>query len=263
VATVLDVHCMEESRVESLQVETKLSRAEALVSAARLNAPELSAQVKFALEYCLAAALLILAGPVVLLCALLVRLTSRGPAFYSQVRIGRGGRPFRIYKLRTMYHECELRSGPQWSVKGDPRVTPLGRFLRRSHLDELPQLWNILKGDMSLVGPRPERPEFVPKLAEAIPLYELRLLVRPGVTGLAQVQLPPDTDLASVRLKLSYDLFYACHLSLWGDLRILAATACKVFGAPFSFIRVSLGFPLHCEVERHYGKLQRDCGAGC
>lgn len=170
--------------------------------------------------------------PVLLLAALLIKLTSRGPVFYSQVRLGRFGRPFLIYKLRTMSHECERNSGACWSQPGDPRVTPLGRFLRASHLDELPQLWNILRGDMSVVGPRPERPEFVPVLEQAIPHYRSRLDVRPGVTGLAQVQLPPDSDIASVRLKVAHDLYYIRHLSFWLDVRILACTVLHVFGIP-------------------------------
>src|SRR5262249_29092378 len=116
----------------------------------------LDAVLKPALDFLVALALLLLATPVILVCAALVRLTSRGPAFYSQLRLGRHGRPFRIYKLRTMAHDCEKAGGAQWSRPGDPRVTPLGRFLRKTHLDELPQLWNVLRGDMSLVGPRPE-----------------------------------------------------------------------------------------------------------
>ena len=106
------------------------------------------------------------------------------------MRLGKNGRPFRLHKIRTMRHDCEKATGPRWAVPGDPRITPLGRFLRQTHLDELPQLWNVLRGEMSLVGPRPERPEFVPDLEQAIPHYRDRLLVRPGVTGLAQVQLP-------------------------------------------------------------------------
>jgi lipopolysaccharide/colanic/teichoic acid biosynthesis glycosyltransferase len=176
----------------------------------------------------LALILLILASPIILVAAVLVRLTSRGPAFYSQTRTGLGGRPFTIYKLRSMYHNCELRSGPQWSQRGDSRVTPLGRFLRASHIDELPQLWNILKGDMSLVGPRPERPEFVLRLEQAIPHYAERLCVLPGVTGLAQIHLGPDTDLASVERKLAMDLYYIQHIGLWFDLKIIVATALHV-----------------------------------
>jgi lipopolysaccharide/colanic/teichoic acid biosynthesis glycosyltransferase len=168
--------------------------------------------------------LLVVTSPLILVSALLVRLTSSGPAFYSQTRIGKNGRLFTIYKLRTMYHNCESTSGPRWSTPGDARITPLGRILRRTHLDELPQLWNVVRGDMALIGPRPERPEFIPNLAQALHHYTDRLLVRPGMTGLAQVQLPPDTDLASVRRKLAYDLYYVRYVS-WGlDLRILIGT---------------------------------------
>ena len=150
---------------------------------------------KPAAEFVFAFALLVLSSPVILLTAVLVKLTSRGPAFYSQFRLGKNGRPFLMFKLRTMYRDAECASGACWSIKGDPRVTPLGRFLRKTHLDELPQLWNVLRGDMSLVGPRPERPEFVPTLEKAVPGYRDRLLVKPGVTGLAQVRLEADTDL--------------------------------------------------------------------
>jgi lipopolysaccharide/colanic/teichoic acid biosynthesis glycosyltransferase len=176
---------------------------------------------KAALDFTAALALFVLSAPLLLVLALLVRLTSRGPAFYTQIRVGRHGRPFKIYKLRTMTHACERQTGPRWSPPGDSRVTPFGRFLRKTHLDELPQLLNVLKGDMSLVGPRPERPEFFPALEQEIPRYRERLQVRPGVTGLAQVQLPPDTDLDSVRRKLAYDLYYIRHLGPWLDLRII------------------------------------------
>ena len=187
---------------------------------------------KPALDTILALLLAFVTLPVLLLAAVLVKLTSRGPVLYSQIRLGRHGKPFSIYKLRTMYHECERVSGVCWSQPGDPRVTPLGRLLRATHLDELPQLWNILRGDMSIVGPRPERPEFASSLERAIPEYANRLLVRPGVTGLAQVQLPPDSDLASVRLKVAHDLYYLRHFSCWLDVRILACTALHLFGIP-------------------------------
>ncbi|MFO0877272.1 MAG: sugar transferase [Gemmataceae bacterium] len=170
----------------------------------------------------------LLALPIILLAALLVKLTSRGPIFYCQTRVGRNGKPFTIWKLRSMYHNCEQMSGIVWSKKGDPRVTPVGRFLRRSHIDELPQLLNILRGEMSLVGPRPERPEFVPQLEAAIPRYRDRLLVLPGVTGLAQIHLGPDTDLASVERKLAMDLYYVKTISFWNDLKIVVATAIHV-----------------------------------
>jgi lipopolysaccharide/colanic/teichoic acid biosynthesis glycosyltransferase len=200
-------------------------------------------RVKGAADFVAACCLLVPATPLILLAALLVKLTSRGPAFYSQTRLGRFGRPFAIYKMRTMYHDCEKHSGPRWSTAGDPRITPVGRFLRRTHLDELPQLWNVLRGDMSLVGPRPERPEFVPALERSLPNYRGRLLVRPGVTGLAQVQLPADSDMESVRRKLTYDLYYVRGMGPWLDLRIVGATALKVFGVPFTALRVLFFMP--------------------
>jgi lipopolysaccharide/colanic/teichoic acid biosynthesis glycosyltransferase len=180
--------------------------------------------------------LLLLSAPVILLGALLVKLTSSGPAFYAQTRSGKDGKPFSIYKLRTMYHNCESQSGPRWSTPGDSRITPLGRFLRRSHIDELPQLWNVVRGDMSLIGPRPERPEFIPSLAQKLPHYTDRLLVRPGMTGMAQVQLPPDTDLDSVRRKLAYDLYYVRYVNPWLDLRILAGTFFYLLRMPLDFL---------------------------
>jgi lipopolysaccharide/colanic/teichoic acid biosynthesis glycosyltransferase len=179
-----------------------------------------------------AAVLFVLTFPVMFLVAALVRLTSRGPAFYSQTRVGLDGKPFRIYKFRTMRHNCEKDTGAQWSRPGDSRITWLGRILRVTHLDELPQLFNVLLGHMSLVGPRPERPEFVPQLAAAIPGYADRLRVRPGVTGLAQVYLPADTDLASVQRKLAYDRWYIENRTLWLDIRLIACTALKVFCLP-------------------------------
>jgi lipopolysaccharide/colanic/teichoic acid biosynthesis glycosyltransferase len=210
---------------------------------------------KVVVEFLTAAALLVLTAPLILLSALLVKLTSQGPAFYTQTRLGRSGRPYTIYKLRTMTNNCERQSGVRWATANDPRITPLGRFLRKSHLDELPQLWNVLKGDMSLVGPRPERPEFVPALEKAFPHYRQRLLVRPGVTGLAQIQLPADTDLESVRRKLAYDLFYVRHASLWLDLRILAGTAFKMVGTPFPFLRKLFLMPSVEVIEDAYRSL--------
>jgi lipopolysaccharide/colanic/teichoic acid biosynthesis glycosyltransferase len=217
--------------------------------------------LKTAVEFVAALGILVLTAPTILVCALLVRLTSRGPAFYSQLRLGQFGRPYRIYKLRTMYHNCESSSGPKWSQVGDPRITPLGRFLRRTHLDELPQLLNVLRGDMALVGPRPERPEFVPTLEEALPLYRGRLLVRPGVTGLAQLQLPPDTDLESVRRKLAYDLCYVQTAGLWLDLRLVAGTALLLLGASCPFLRAAFSLPSQQAVERGYRELLATRGA--
>lgn len=204
---------------------------------------------KGVLDRILSLILLVITGPLILLAAGLVKLTSRGPAFYSQTRLGKYGRPFKIYKIRTMVDNCEQLTGPRWAVPCDPYVTAIGRILRYTHLDELPQLWNVLWGEMSLVGPRPERPEFIPVLAESIPCYPDRLLIRPGMTGLAQVQLPGDTDLESVRRKLVYDLYYLQWLGPWLDLRILLCTACKVLGIPFAVSQKLFWVPSGAAVE--------------
>src|SRR4051812_6541463 len=186
--------------------------------------------VKTLFDFGAALTLLVLTAPLIVLAMALVKLTSRGPALYAQTRLGKYGQPFTLYKIRTMTHDCESLTGPCWSLPGDSRVTIVGRWLRRTHLDELPQLWNVLTGDMSLVGPRPERPEFLPKLEQVIPHYRRRLQVRPGVTGLAQVQLPPDTDLASVEIKTAYDLSYVRTLGFGLDMRLCWATFFKMLG---------------------------------
>jgi lipopolysaccharide/colanic/teichoic acid biosynthesis glycosyltransferase len=159
---------------------------------------------------------------------LLVRLTSRGPGIYTQTRLGAGGIPFRIFKIRTMVHNCESLTGPRWAVPGDPRVTPVGFVLRATHIDELPQLWNVLVGDMSLIGPRPERPEIAEQLVREIPRYYERLAMKPGISGLAQVQLPPDTEVKNVADKLLLDLTYIDRVGPWLDVKILACTALKL-----------------------------------
>jgi lipopolysaccharide/colanic/teichoic acid biosynthesis glycosyltransferase len=179
------------------------------------------------------AAVLIVPGLLVIgLLMALVRLTSRGPGLFRQTRVGRNGRIFTLYKIRTMVKNAEEASGAVWCKVNDMRITPLGKVLRKLHFDEFPQLFNVFKGDMSLVGPRPERPEFVDVLAEAIPDYRKRLAVLPGITGLAQLNLPPDTDHESVRRKLSLDLEYIEHVSLPLDLRLLVATAFRLIKFP-------------------------------
>ncbi len=204
-----------------------------------------------------AALLLVLLSPLMLLIAVLIKLTSPGPVIYKQVRVGLNlrrnrkdrrhkqlgppggterrrnpndrrrqfayGRPFVLYKFRTMTVDAE-KDGAQFATENDPRVTPLGRFLRRTRLDELPQLWNVLKGDMSLVGPRPERPEFVEMLSKHIPNYLDRLGLKPGITGLAQVINGYDNNLASFRRKVALDLLYLQNCCLWNDLKILIRT---------------------------------------
>jgi lipopolysaccharide/colanic/teichoic acid biosynthesis glycosyltransferase len=204
---------------------------------------------KRGVEIMVASALLVLSAPIILLSALLVKLTSRGPAFYTQTRVGRNGQLFTIYKIRTMVHDCESLTGPRWSIPGDPRITRVGQFLRRSHFDELPQLLNVLRGDMSIIGPRPERPEFLPKLERVLPQYRNRLAVRPGITGLAQVHLAADTEVENVRRKLVYDLYYIRHLSLWLDVRILFGTIFYVLGDRYQLCRKLHVVPRSDEVE--------------
>jgi lipopolysaccharide/colanic/teichoic acid biosynthesis glycosyltransferase len=209
-------------------------------------------QGKVVFDFVLALVLLVLTAPLIVFSMLLVKCSSPGPIIYSQTRLGRGGRPFTIYKLRSMTHNCESLTGARWSQPGDARVTAVGRFLRKTHLDELPQLWNVLRGDMSLIGPRPERPEFAPQLAQALGHYHDRLQVRPGVTGIAQVQLPADSDLDSVRLKLAYDLHYVRHVTFWLDLRIYAATFFKMTGVPFHVLRGVFVFATRESIEAEY-----------
>jgi len=168
---------------------------------------------------------------IILLCAL-VKLTSSGPALFRQVRVGKDGRPFTLLKLRTMYDDAELVSGPTWCSPGDSRITPLGKSLRLLHLDELPQLINVVRGEMDLVGPRPERPEIIARegLAELIPTYNDRHVVLPGVTGLAQINLPPDQTVDCVHRKVALDIEYINTASLGLDLRILTCTALRMLG---------------------------------
>jgi lipopolysaccharide/colanic/teichoic acid biosynthesis glycosyltransferase len=186
--------------------------------------------------------LLVLASPVIAALILLVRLNSRGPGIFRQNRVGKRGVVFTMYKLRSMRMDAEAATGPAWSPSGaDPRTTRLGHWLRRLHLDELPQLLNVARGEMSLVGPRPERPEFVHVLAEQIPGYLNRLMVHPGITGLAQINLPPDTDLNSVRRKLMLDCEYIRTASWWLDVRIVACTALRVLWIKGPAITRTLG----------------------
>jgi lipopolysaccharide/colanic/teichoic acid biosynthesis glycosyltransferase len=188
--------------------------------------------VKRAIDLGIALVLLVATAPIVAVCMVLVRLGSRGSPLYKQQRLGRGGRVFTIYKIRTMVQDCERDTGPVWSRPGDCRVTPIGRFLRWSHLDELPQLYNVIRGDMSLIGPRPERPEIATQLERALPRYAERLLILPGLSGLAQVMQPPDTDLESVRRKLEYDLLYVERMTLTVDMRICLATVLHLAHVP-------------------------------
>jgi len=195
------------------------------------------------LNVCAASALIVVTAPIMLLSAVLVWLSSEGPVIYRQTRVGLdrrgdsplrrasrrssdvGGMPFTIYKFRTMRTDAESRSGAVWATNGDQRVTSVGRVLRQYRLDELPQLFNVLRGDMNLVGPRPERPTIFADLRKEISNYQQRQLVRPGITGLAQVSQQYDTCLDDVRSKVRYDLTYIERQSLAEDLRIMLKTA--------------------------------------
>ena len=186
--------------------------------------------LKPVLDYLLAIALMVFAVPIIGAALLLVKATSHGPALYSQTRVGRAGRAFTIYKIRSMRHDCERFTGPQWSRTGDVRITAVGKILRNLHIDELPQLWNVLRGEMSLIGPRPERPEIVEELRLSVLGYDVRHRVKPGISGMAQIHLPPDSNMLTVHNKLVYDRYYISRMSLLLDLSILTGTALKVLG---------------------------------
>ena len=181
----------------------------------------LAAAVKRVFDIAVSAALLTLTLPILAVAALLIAATSRGGVFYRQDRVGKDGRAFRLWKLRTMRAGAEIETGAVLSSRGDPRVTRIGRALRSARVDEIPQLWNVLTGDMSMVGPRPERPEFTERFAESVSGYHLRHSARPGLTGLAQVSGDYATE---PDIKLRYDLAYLNNWSLWLDLTILLRT---------------------------------------
>ena len=176
------------------------------------------------LDLILAGVLLILTFPLMLVIALLIKLDSPGPAFYKQERVGLRGRRFTLLKFRSMRRDAEAAGVPIWAAMGDQRVTRIGRFIRVTRIDELPQLFNVLRGEMSFIGPRPERPYFVEQLSAAIPLYGVRHCVKPGITGWAQVNAPYGASIEDAREKLSYDLYYVKHRDWRLDLAILVRT---------------------------------------
>lgn len=198
---------------------------------------------------------LVLGSPIVGLAALAVKLTSRGPVLYRQERTGQFGRSFRMTKLRTMRVDAEA-NGAQWSVKEgaeDPRVTPIGRILRRYRVDEIPQLWHVLTGEMSFVGPRPERPEIIKRLAREVPFYEERLMVQPGITGWAQVSYPYGASTHDARRKLEYDLYYMKHMSWFLDVFILLDTIRIVLSGGVRRVTKPLG---HSEAMKEWERLR-------
>ncbi len=209
--------------------------------------------VKTISEWLLALLLVVTSAPLVLVLAIAIKLTSRGPAFYAQTRLGRQESCYRLFKLRTMVHNAEAKTGPVWAAQDDVRITWLGRLLRDTHLDELPQLINVLRGDMSLIGPRPERPEIATRIENELPIYRNRLAVRPGITGLAQMQVgaddPEDPQLRSVRRKLAHDLFYVREACFMLDLKIAFSTACYFVASAIDSVRRSLLMPMDNAVK--------------
>jgi exopolysaccharide biosynthesis polyprenyl glycosylphosphotransferase len=187
--------------------------------------------LKRAIEFLGALLIGIILLPFEIVIAILVALTSRGPVIYRQVRVGEKGKEFTLYKFRTMRVDAE-KNGVQWAAKNDARTTVVGGILRASHLDELPQLWNLVRGDISFVGPRPERPEFVEQLAQRIPYYEARLFIKPGVTGWAQINHRADLTDADVMQKLQYDIYYLKNRSLVLDFTIILKTLKTIFINP-------------------------------
>ncbi len=179
---------------------------------------------KDAMDIAISLFILLLTLPISFVISIIIKLTSKGPVVYRQKRVGIYGKEFYIYKFRTMYEDAERHTGPIWASKDDPRITPVGYWLRKLRLDEIPQFFNVIKGDMSLVGPRPERPFFVDEFKKKIPLYTRRLRVKPGITGWAQVKWKYDSDIEDVREKTKYDLFYVENMSLSMDLKILINT---------------------------------------
>jgi lipopolysaccharide/colanic/teichoic acid biosynthesis glycosyltransferase len=207
---------------------------------------ERSESLNRAVNFTLAALGLLVLAPIFVIVAILVKVSSRGPIFYAQTRVGLdrrwrstlalherrledlGGRVFTIYKFRTMRTDAEKASGAVWAVENDPRVTAIGKFLRTWRLDEIPQLWNIVRGDMNIVGPRPERPSIVARLREDIPEYRFRHRVRPGLTGLAQINQKYDANLEDVRSKVNWDIRYLRRQGLGGDIMIMLKTVPSV-----------------------------------
>lgn len=187
--------------------------------------------LKRLLDVVVSLVVLVLSVPLMLIISILIKTTSEGPVIYRQKRVGRNGKNFTMYKFRTMVDDAEAKSGPTWARENDPRITNVGHWLRKLRLDELPQFINVLKGDMSLVGPRPERPHFVEKFQKQIPLYTRRLRVKPGITGWAQVKWKYDTSLDDVIEKTKYDLFYVENMSLRMDFKILINTIFTVVRA--------------------------------
>jgi exopolysaccharide biosynthesis polyprenyl glycosylphosphotransferase len=189
-----------------------------------LAASKVSAAVKRACDIVFGTLMLVLTLPLMAMTAVAIKVDSQGPVFYRQQRVGRFDRPFTVFKFRSMTADAEACGNPRWAQNRDPRVTRIGRFIRATRIDELPQLANVIRGEMSLVGPRPERPHFVEQLTRVIPFYRQRTYVKPGLTGWAQVNFPYGASVEDAREKLAYDLYYVKNRSIMLDLIILIST---------------------------------------
>ncbi|MCZ7610585.1 MAG: sugar transferase [Ignavibacterium sp.] len=186
--------------------------------------PEWEKKLKRVIDLIISLLILVLSAPITILTAIAIKIDSKGPVLFKQERLGQNGKPFNVLKFRSMIQDAEKYTGPVWSQKDDPRVTRMGKFVRKVRIDEIPQMFNVLKGEMSLVGPRPERAYFVEKLSKEIPYYKRRLKVRPGITGWAQIKHKYDESIEDVKIKIKYDLFYIENMSLRMDFKILLRT---------------------------------------
>jgi exopolysaccharide biosynthesis polyprenyl glycosylphosphotransferase len=186
--------------------------------------PEWEKKLKRLMDILISLLLLIISSPILIIVSVAIKIDSEGPVLFKQERLGQNGKPFKVLKFRSMIKDAEKYTGPVWSQKDDPRVTRMGKFVRKARIDEIPQMINVLKGEMSLVGPRPEREFFVEKLSKEIPYYKRRLKVRPGVTGWAQIKHKYDETIEDVKIKLRYDLFYIENMSIRMDFKILLRT---------------------------------------
>ena len=207
------------------RVSLRELRPSQLIYSGELGPRRRDMDLQFVYSTLIAGVAAVVLAPLMLAIAIAVKVTSKGPVLYRQTRVGRGGRTFTLYKFRSMREDAEAASGAVWASKDDPRVTPVGRWLRRLRLDELPQFFNVLRGEMSIVGPRPERPEFVARLSETIPFYPQRHCVRPGITGWAQINHKYGDSIEDAELKLEYDLYYIKNMSPAFDFFIMLHTA--------------------------------------
>jgi sugar transferase (PEP-CTERM system associated) len=220
---VLDLPSLYEKIANRIPVKHVEDRWFVYADGFHLISREYVQKIKRIFDFVFSGILLILSLPLVVLTALAIRVDSRGPVFYKQTRIGKGGNPFTVFKFRSMCHNAE-ETGAKWAQRRDPRVTRVGKWIRIFRIDELPQIWNVFIGDMSLIGPRPERPEFVEELNRQVPYYSVRHTVRPGITGWAQIKYPYGASVEDAVRKLEYDLYYIKNMSLMQDLKILLQT---------------------------------------